>query len=159
MLKNQILRESLKGQVNRMEQETRMILPGVQSLFGFQLVAVFTERFMFALSPFQQYLHWLALAFTAISTMLTMAPAAFHRQAEPEILSDRLINYANFWLTISLIPLMLGFCIDFYLIGIVITRSEALSVAASLALLASFTTLWFIFPAISRRRQAYRSLH
>lgn len=153
MTSPQIEYESLRDQANRIEQEARMVLPGIQALFGFQLVAVFNDRFANALTDQQQVLHWLALAFTAIATMLTMAPVAFHRQAEQKIISERFVKYATLWLTISLVPLMLGFCIDFYLIGIVISKNENLSLLFSLILLGGFFGLWFVFPLIKKERR------
>ncbi|MDQ2943358.1 MAG: hypothetical protein M3R21_06785 [Candidatus Dormibacteraeota bacterium] len=37
--------------------EGRMVLPGIQALFGFQLIAVFNQTFSQRLSPAEQYLH------------------------------------------------------------------------------------------------------
>jgi hypothetical protein len=149
--KNNLVQESLTEQANRVEQETRMVLPGIQALFGFQLIAAFNERFI-ELSHRQQMFHWCALAFTAVATMLTMAPAAFHRQAEPTVISKRFVHYANCWLTLSLIPLMLGICIDFYLIGVLISKSQLLSAIASLILLSGYSVFWFLFPLMNRVR-------
>ena len=39
--------------------EARMVLPGIQALFGFQLIAVFNERFR-SLPQFEQTLHYAA---------------------------------------------------------------------------------------------------
>src|SRR5690242_18672888 len=41
-------------------EEARMVLPGIQALFGFQLIAVFNERFR-QLPQFEQTLHYAAL--------------------------------------------------------------------------------------------------
>lgn len=152
MSSTRIVRENLNEQVGRVEMETRMVLPGIQALFGFQLVAVFNERFV-SLTETQQTLHWLALAFTAIATMLTMAPAAFHRQAEPSLVSERFVHHSNCWLSISLAPLMLGICIDFFIIGVVITKNSTLSLVASGTLLAGYIFFWYVFPWLSRRHE------
>ncbi|MEO7099505.1 MAG: DUF6328 family protein [Luteolibacter sp.] len=40
-------------------EECRMVLPGIQALFGFQLIAVFNSRFAEALSRTEQSLHLL----------------------------------------------------------------------------------------------------
>jgi len=149
MAETRFERESLKDQASRVEHETRMVLPGVQALWGFQLVVVFDSRFTM-LSTQQQYLHWAALSLTAIASILNVAPAAFHRQAEPEEVTERFVHYSNCWLTLSLVPLMLGFCVDFYLIGIVISKNEILSLTVTLLLLAVFCFWWFVFPALKR---------
>jgi hypothetical protein len=148
-----IERQSLRDQVNCLEQECRMILPGIQALFGFQLVAVFNNRFAEALSENQQLFHWAAIAFTILSTILILSPAAFHRQAEPHIISSKLVGLANRWVTLSLIPLMAGICTDFYLIGIVITKNEILSAGCAAPVFLGFIFMWFIFPVLSRREK------
>jgi hypothetical protein len=38
-------RESLADEMRAILEEARMVLPGIQALFGFQLVAVFNGRF------------------------------------------------------------------------------------------------------------------
>jgi hypothetical protein len=37
--------ESLETEVEQALEEARMVLPGIQALFGFQLIAVFNQRF------------------------------------------------------------------------------------------------------------------
>jgi hypothetical protein len=38
-------KESLEEEVDHVVEEARMVLPGIQALLGFQLVAVFNQRF------------------------------------------------------------------------------------------------------------------
>jgi hypothetical protein len=45
---------SLAEAVTHLLEECRMILPGVQALFGFQLIAVFDSSFAERLSPLEQ---------------------------------------------------------------------------------------------------------
>lgn len=61
-----------------------MILPGTQTLFGFQLIVVFNPCFQERLSPGEQYLHLLATMLVATATAMLIAPAAYHRRVEPE---------------------------------------------------------------------------
>jgi len=42
--------ESLKDQATHILDEARTVLPGIQALFGFQLIAVFSDRFATGLS-------------------------------------------------------------------------------------------------------------
>jgi uncharacterized protein DUF6328 len=69
-------------------EETRMVLPGIQALFGFQLVAVFNNRFQ-DLTSKEQVLHLIALLMVALSAALIMTPAAYHRIAGRGIISRR----------------------------------------------------------------------
>ena len=49
--------QTLGEQVNTVEQEARMVLPGIQTLFGFQLIAVFNQGFKMSLSEGEQFVH------------------------------------------------------------------------------------------------------
>ena len=55
--KHRQYRQSLGDQVNTIEQEARMVLPGIQTLFGFQLIAVFNQGFKANLSQVEQIIH------------------------------------------------------------------------------------------------------
>jgi len=76
-----------------------MVLPGIQALFGFQLIAVFNQGgFDQKLPEVGQMVHLVALILTALSMALVMTPAALHRPAEPMEVSERFL-----WLASNLI--------------------------------------------------------
>jgi hypothetical protein len=52
-----------------------MVLPGIQALFGFQLIAVFNDRFQ-QLEGLYQLIHFIALVLVALSVAIIMTPAA-----------------------------------------------------------------------------------
>jgi hypothetical protein len=56
-------------------EEGRMVLPGIQALFGFQLIVVFSEQFR-QLEPGEQILHFVALVLVAVAIAVIMTPAA-----------------------------------------------------------------------------------
>jgi hypothetical protein len=143
--------ESLDQEVQHIESETRMILPGLQALFGFQLIAVFNERFESALSFEYQAMHWFALGCTAVATVFAISPAAFHRLAEPHQISSRFTSLATKWVSFSLFPLALGCCTDFFLIGFIITKSNFVSAIVSAALFILFIFMWYLFPIYNRK--------
>jgi hypothetical protein len=89
-------------------EEARMVVPGLQALFGFQLIAIFNRRFE-TLSFRTQALHLAALFLTTISIALIMAPAAYHRIAEPEFGSEFFVH---------LVPLMISLTLDVYIVTI-----------------------------------------
>jgi len=66
--------ESLQKQAQQTIEEARMVLPGIQALFGFQLIAIFNARFE-ELTLHEQYLHFSALLLVALAIALIMAPA------------------------------------------------------------------------------------
>ena len=132
-----------------------MILPGTQTLFGFQLIVVFNARFQELLSPLEQHVHLMATLLVALATAMLIAPAAYHRQAEPESISHSFVQLSNRLLRWSLIPLMIAICADLYLVALVVTRHQVVSLATALGALAVFAGLWVILPrrlAARRRR-------
>src|ERR1044072_4379442 len=94
--------ESLSEAVTHLLDECRMVLPGIQALFGFQLVAVFNQRVQQV--PFgDQMLHLAAVALIALSAGLVMPPAAFHREDEPHEVSERFLRIATLLLLVSML--------------------------------------------------------
>ena len=132
-------------------EEARMVLPGIQALFGFQLIAAFNERFH-QLTEREQVLHFAALTLVAISIALIMTPAAYHRLAEQRSVSEFFIRLASVLIAAAMLPLMLAISIEVYLIGRLIDFSEFASGCIALALLILFGGLWFAFPLAMRSR-------
>src|SRR5216110_3799272 len=122
--------------------ECRMVLPGIQALFGFQLVAVFNSAFGERLSPVEQRLHLLAIALIAISVAIIMTPAALHRQKGAYEVTDTFIRVSSRLLLWSMVPLALSISLDFYLVSRVITGSWLVSLFG-VAMFSLFSGLWF----------------
>jgi chloramphenicol 3-O-phosphotransferase len=125
--------------------ECRMVLPGIQALFGFQLVAVFSDRFD-ELGPWDQRLHLVGIALVAISAALVMTPAAYHRRRGGRLVTDTFIHVASALLVASMLPLAATLGIDFFLIATLVFGSEAQAAPFAVALFAVMVFLWFIFP-------------
>ncbi len=131
--------------------ECRMVLPGIQALFGFQLIAVFNAGFHDRLSHGQQILHIVALGMTAIAVAMIMTPAAFHRQNNPHEVTEAFIRLCTTMMLASMIPLALGICTDFFIVASIVIDQSIAAVIAGL-LLAVFVTLWFVVPHLSPTR-------
>jgi hypothetical protein len=142
--------EKLTKQAQQAIEEARMVLPGIQALFGFQLVAVFNARFT-QLSFHDQVLHLSALVLVAIATALIMTPAAYHRQAELGTVTEYFVRMSSKIIAIAMIPLMLGLCLDVYILGTLITGRAGFGAAVGGMLLAIFAALWFGFPWLALR--------
>jgi len=132
-------------------EECRMVLPGIQGLFGFQLVAVFSAHFHEQLSHAEQLLHLLAIALISLAIALVMAPAATHRQSDPCEVTIQFIRLGSRLLLWSMAPLALGLCIDFYLVARVISGSALLAWSAA-GLFAVFAWFWYFLPRRFSRR-------
>jgi hypothetical protein len=133
-----------------------MVLPGIQALFGFQLIVVFNPGFAQKLSAGEQRLHLLAIVLVAVAVAIIMTPAAYHRQAGAREVSEAFIMISSRLLLWSMYPLAVGICVDVYLIGqIILANIFALLLAA--ALFAVFVTLWFVLPRMRALQRAFGS--
>jgi len=148
--------ESLEEAVTHTLEEARMLLPGMQALFGFQLIAVFSARFDTALSEPQQYLHLAALLLSGMSIALAMAPAAYHRQTERGQVSAHFLSVASWLISAALPPLALGLCMDIFLVAHTITGHSGWSLALAALMGAVLSGLWFVFPLCQRLRAGRR---
>jgi Family of unknown function (DUF6328) len=128
-------------------QEARMVLPGIQALFGFQLIAVFNSTFSEKLSSFDQRLHLAAIGLLAIAIALIMAPAAYHRHRGAQRVTLRFIQLSTRLLLASMLPLAVSICIDFYLVGGIIIGKRVMPWLA-LGMLGVFAILWFALPRV-----------
>ena len=127
-------------------EECRMVLPGIQALFGFQLIAVFNERFARDLTPGDQILHTIAIALVALAVAMVMTPAAYHRSAGSREVTDTFIHVSSLLLVWSMLPLAAGLSLDFHLILKLVFSSESVAVIWAGALFAVFLGFWFVFP-------------
>jgi len=142
--------------------ECRMVLPGIQALFGFQLIAVFNERFKNDLSHFEQVLHMVAISFVALAVALVMTPAAYHRRHGSRNVTDTFIDVSSLLLLASMVPLVLGLSLDFHLIAKLIIGDERIAIACALALFVVLVGAWFVFPGahgLHTRLAALRQRH
>jgi hypothetical protein len=122
-----------------------MVLPGIQALFGFQLIAVFNRPF-FDLAATDRLLHLAALVLIAMSAGLIMAPASYRRLAEPTRITRHWIRLAARAIAWAMAALMLGIGIDVYLVTMLIIGRTTVAVAAGIGLGAFLAYLWFGLP-------------
>ena len=127
-----------------------MVLPGIQALFGFQLIAVFNDGFAQKLSTVQQQIHFVSIVLTVIAIALVMTPAALHRQIDPLAVTRRFIRSSTILLILSMFPLAISICLEIYLIAQIITRLYWLSLLTSAGLFLLFLSLWTVLPHIEK---------
>ena len=133
-------------------EECRMVLPGMQALFGFQLTVVFSPGFDQKLNSTERVMHLLATALMAVGVALIMTPAAYHRQTSPREVTERFLSVSTRVLLWSMLPLSAAVCLDFYLIGRVITDDVAGGLLAS-GLFGIFLFFWFVLPRVQSLQQ------
>ena len=136
----------LSEAVTHILEECRMVLPGIQALFGFQLIVVFNPTFAEKLSVTERGLHLTAIGLIIVAIAMVMAPAAYHRQRDPQSISENFVFIATRLLLYAMFPLIIALGLEFFLIARVITNSLALSIVLAIVLLGIFSTLWFLLP-------------
>lgn len=137
---------SLDSAAKHILEECRMVLPGIQALFGFQLIAIFNQGFDEKLSTAEQQLHLAAIILTACAVALVMTPAALHRQTDPMAISRKFIHSSTMFLLLSMFPLGVSICLDIYIIAHVVTGFVWVSLIIAAGLLFLFFYLWFLLP-------------
>lgn len=144
---------SLNDAATHVLEECRTVVPGMQAIFGFQLIAVFSEAFMEQLSPGERILHLAAIVLVTIAIVLVMAPAALHRQTEPGSVSERFITTSSRLLMASMAPLATGICLDVYVVARIIVGSRVVAGMIAAGLLGVFMVFWLLFPRTIWRRR------
>ncbi len=144
---------SLSKAAQYLLEECRMVLPGIQALFGFQLVVVFSPGFSEKLTRPEQMVHFVAITLIAVAVAIIMTPAALHRGTGSKNVTATFINLSARLLFWSMMPLAFGICLDFYLIARVITGGRWVSLLA-VALFTIFISLWFVLPRAHAMQKA-----
>jgi hypothetical protein len=147
--------ERLDRNLNELLQELRVALPGVQVLFAFLLTVPFAQRFV-DLSDFQRDAYFVVLVLTAISTVLLIAPTAYHRVLFRAGRKREIVAYANRVVILGLATLGLAMVTAVALIAHIVFGEIAAIVSGGLAL-ALVGVMWWLIPFAARRGQARAS--
>ncbi len=141
---------SLEKAATHLLEECRMVLPGVQALLGFQLIAVFNAPFRQLLSLREQLVHLGAMLCVVLAVALIMAPAAIHRLREPSSVSRGYLRLSTRLLMAGMIPLAAGTTADVYLIARIIAQSVIVAACCASFCVIAFALLWAVLPARAR---------
>jgi len=134
-------------------EEARVVLPGVQALFGFQAIVVFNDRFE-DLADYAKACHALGMIMVIISIAMVMTPAIYYRTCHGHA-NATMVRRSSALIRGALAPLAAGLALDmFTVIHVVATGMPArmtLSVGAGLGTLALLSGLWFFLPHRARK--------
>jgi hypothetical protein len=145
----EVEKEELDKRAQNAIEEARMVLPGIQALFGFQLIAVFNQRFP-QMPAGQQLLHYTALVLVAVAIGLIMAPAAYHRIVEQHSVSRFFIQLTSVMIATSMLPLLTAISLEIYILGHLVLDNDQASFWIAVATAAFLATLWYVFPFTAR---------
>ena len=144
--------EQLDAEMRNIIEEARVILPGVQALFGFQTIAVFSDRFA-ELAYYAKACHAVGLIMVIVSVAMVMTPAIYYRTCHGHA-TRSMVSLSSTMIRGALAPLAIGLALDMFTVIHVVTvgmpEHMMLSVAAALGTLALLTSLWFILPRQAR---------
>ncbi len=142
----------LTDKIKHVLTEARVVLPGAQALLGFQLVTTLMEAFE-KLPLSLRYVHLASLMLVALSIVLLITPAAYHRIVEEGEETEHFHALASRLLIAAMIPLALGVTGDFFVVVNKITQSTTAAIVASALALIFFYGFWFGFTIYRRSRQ------
>jgi hypothetical protein len=142
----------LKDKIINVLTEARTALPGAQALLGFQFVVILTGAFAH-LPMSLQHLHVASLLLTALTTVLLIAPAAYHRIADDGEFTEATLRFSSRVVVASLAPLGLGLCGDLYVVSWMVAKSSAWAAGVSAGTLGMFMLVWLVYPLLAAKRR------
>jgi uncharacterized protein DUF6328 len=138
--------------VEHMLTESRVLLPGAQALFGFQLTVLLTVAFD-KLAESSKLAHAFALCSIAVAIILLMAPAALHRITFGGRNTERFHRMGSGFVVAAAVPLALGIGADIYVAVAKAVGSAPIGAAVACALAALLAALWFVQPLALRHKR------
>ena len=145
--------QEITNKIKHVLLESRMVLPGAQALFGFQLATILVEGFE-KLPASSKYVHLASLSLIALAIILLIAPAAYHRIVEEGEETEHFHRVASRLILASMVPLALGICGDLFVVVRKVTESVTAAIAGACLMLLIFYGLWFGFTLYRRSRRA-----
>ncbi len=142
---------ALHNKIRQVLTEARVIIPGNQALLGFQFAIILQAGFR-ELAPWLKWVHLASLSLIALSTVLLLTPAAYHRVVEQGEETEHFYRVAHIMVISSLPPLAVGICGDFVLVVYKLTETRSAALVAAGLMLSIFGVLWFAYPWFRRIR-------
>jgi hypothetical protein len=149
-------RKKLGDKIKHVLTECRVVLPGAQALMGFQFIAILTDAFD-KLPNGSKYVHLACIGLSALTIVLLMTPAAYHRIVEQGQETEHFHRFASKMIVAALVPLALGLSGDVYVVVQKVTGSQLVSIVSALVILAVFWELWFGLTLYRRTQREYAS--
>ena len=140
---------ALHDRIRQILTEARVILPGNQALLGFQLAVILQQSFR-DLQPALRWVHLASLLLMALSTILLLTPAPYHRIVEHGEETEGFYRVASFLVLSSLPPLAMGICGDFFVVVFSMTHSWLPAVIGAAFMVLVFSTMWLAYPWFRR---------
>jgi hypothetical protein len=141
----------LQVKIEQLLTEARVVLPGAQALFGFQLAIVLTRAFE-QLPTVSIVVHAASLFLVALAVMMLMAPAPYHRIVYAGEDTEDMYRVGSALVTGATLPLGLGLAGDVYVVIAKISGSLAIGSFTGGLAFVLLIGLWYLYPIIVARR-------
>jgi membrane-associated HD superfamily phosphohydrolase len=138
-------------------EETRVILPGIQALFGFQTIVVFNDRFA-ELPEFAKDCHLLSLSAVIIAVALIVTPAVYYRYVGYDYVSPPMLSASTRMIRTALACLAIGLSLDMFTVIFTATTLVSASIIGAVITFVLLVTMWFAFPMAARRAARRRGV-
>jgi hypothetical protein len=139
-------KENLHNSFRNIIDEAKLVFPGTQTLFGFQLVVVFSEYFQKNLTETDKLIHLFAIFLTIVAFAMILMVAAYHRHIHYSLITKDLVLLANKLLKLGMIPLALAVSAEFYLLSYTILQNRVTALFAGIICLGTLWFMWFFLP-------------
>lgn len=140
--------EHVDVEMRNIIEEARVLLPGLQALFGFQTIAVFNDRFQ-GLASHAKICHLLGLVMVIIAVAMVMTPAIYYRTCRGRA-SASMVKVSSRMIRGALVPLAMGLALEMFTVIYLATSGMSanltVSIGASVGTLALLSGLWFFVP-------------
>jgi hypothetical protein len=130
--------------------ELRVALPGVQVLFAFLVAVPFAQRWK-RVTAFQKDVFLVAFLGTAVSSVLLIAPTAYHRLGWRAEDKGRIVAASNKLAIAGLLFLAVSIAAVVLLVtDYIFNKTTAIATTAGMAAL--FFVFWLVLPLVGRAR-------
>ena len=137
-------KERVDRELIELLNELRVVLPGVQVLFGFLLLLPFQQTFG-QIGDLERAVYFVAFLSSTAASVLLIAPSTYHRIRFREPDKERLLRHGNRFLLAGTLALGIALAATAFLItDVLFGRGPGVAVAiAAIALVAS---AWYVLP-------------
>jgi hypothetical protein len=142
--------EPAEEQLDKLMQELRVALPGVQVLLAFLLTVPFNSRFT-ELDASERQIFFFGVIAAAAASILMIAPSAHHRFIWPTSKADleRLLTIGTWEARAGIVALGLSIVASVYVVAEVVLGG-ATALVAGVILAVAIAGLWVVLPLVLR---------
>jgi hypothetical protein len=135
----------IADKIDQLLTEARVIIPGAQALFGFQLSVTLMQSFE-QLSPDMKMAHVIAICCIGLAIILVIAPASLHRLAFAGEDDPAFLKIGSLFVLAAPAPLAIGIAFDAYVASGRAIHSQTVAAVLGVAAMIALLGLWYAYP-------------